>query len=307
MSDLPAAPSGAPHGAELPALGFIGLGNMGSPMALRLLAVGHALSVCGRDAHRLEPVLAASAVRCADPAEVAAASDIVLTCVTNTDAVEEVVFGTRGLVHGARAGLLVVDMSTVAPDATRRWAECLDRDHGIAWLDAPVSGGPPGAASGTLAIMAGGSAAAFARAVPVLSHLGRPTLMGAAGAGQTTKLVNQIFVAGITALIAEAQGLAARAGLDVDALPRALAGGRADSALLQLFWPRMAAADYAPTSTVTSILKDLAMVESMGRATAAALPITALVTELNRWLVAQGHAGEDITALHRFYRPAPFG
>ncbi|MFG1347999.1 NAD(P)-dependent oxidoreductase [Xanthobacter autotrophicus DSM 431] len=289
---------------ELSAVGFIGLGNMGGPMALRLLAAGHAVSVCGRDARRLDPVLAAGAVRCADPAEVAAASDMVLTCVTNTDAVEEVLFGTRGLVHGARPGLVVVDMSTVSPDATRRWAEYLNRNHGIAWLDAPVSGGPSGAASGTLAIMVGGSPAVFARARPVLAHLGRPTLVGEAGAGQTTKLVNQILVAGLTALVAEAQGLAARAGLDVAALPQALAGGRADSVLLQLFWPRMAAGDYAPTSTVTSILKDLAMVESMGRAKAAALPLTALVTELNRWLVAQGHAGEDITALYRFYRPA---
>lgn len=295
-------PSAAP-----PALGYIGLGNMGAPMALRLMAAGYSVSVCGRDPRRLDPVVAAGAARCADPAEVAARSDMVFTCVTNTEAVEDVVFGARGLVHGARGGLVVIDMSTVSPDATRRWAERLERDHGIGWLDAPVSGGPPGAASGTLAIMVGGRGQDLERARPVLAHLGRATLMGPAGAGQATKLVNQVFVAGITALVAEAQGLAARAGLDIAALPRALAGGRADSALLQLFWPRMAAQDYAPTSTVTSILKDLALVEAMGRAEAAALPLTALVAQLNRWLVAQGHAGEDITALYRFYQPAPAG
>lgn len=289
---------------EIPALGYIGLGNMGGPMALRLLAAGYPLSVCGRDPHRLDPVLAAGAARCADPAEVAARSDIVFTCVTNTDAVEEVVFGPHGLAAGARRGLLVIDMSTVSPDATRGWAQRLERDHGIGWLDAPVSGGPPGAASGTLAIMVGGRRDDFERASPVLAHLGRATRMGDAGAGQTTKLINQIFVAGITALIAEAQGLAARAGLDVSALPKALAGGRADSTLLQLFWSRMAAEDYAPTSTITSILKDLAMVEALGRGHGAALPLTALVTELNRWLVSQGHAGEDLTALYRFYKPA---
>lgn len=297
-------PTGSRLGMSAAAsLGYVGLGNMGGPMAIRLLEAGFTVHVSGRDPARLDPVVAAGAVRCAGPREVAERSDIVFTCVTDLAAVEDVVFGPHGLAAGGRAGGLLVDMSTVAPDATVRMAEALDRQAGMRWIDAPVSGGVAGAKAGTLAIMAGGRRDDIERVGPAFAPLGRVTRMGGVGSGQKTKLINQIFVSCGMAVIAEAFGLAARSGIDLAALPAALSGGRADSRMLQDFWPRLVADDFAPTSSVRSLLKDLGFIQALGREVNAPLPITALVAEFNRSLVAQGFAEEDINALYRLVRP----
>jgi len=290
--------------SELPSIGYIGLGNMGGPMASRLAAAGYEVHVCGRNPQRLDPLIAAGAIRCAGPREVAQRAEIVFTCVTETAAVEEVALGPDGIAAGGRRDGLLIDMSTIAPDATARIAGVLDQRCGMRWIDAPVSGGSVGAAAGTLTIMAGGHAEDIDRVRPVLAQLGqRVTRMGSVGAGQTTKLINQVFVSCSMAMISEAFGLAARAGLDVASLPGALAGGRADSTMLQHFWPRLVAGDFAPTSSVTSIVKDIALVQEFGRQVHAFMPLTGQVAEMNQWLIANGCAAEDINALYKLFRP----
>ncbi len=290
-----------------PELGYIGLGNMGGPMAVRLRNAGFKLNVYGRNRERLKPVLAAGAVECRSPKEVAERSTIVFTCLTDTAAVESVVFEPNGLAAGAKAGSFIIDMSTISPDATIAMAARLQERAGMQWIDAPISGGTVGATDGTLSIFVGARAEDFAFVRPVLQHIGRNiTLMGPLGSGQTTKLINQIIVCCSVAMLAEACGLAERAGLDVTAIPAALAGGRADSAAMKAYWMRLADRDYTSLSTVTSILKDIDLVQAKARRVGAILPLTSTVREYNQLLVNAGYAGEDLTALARLLgKPAP--
>lgn len=284
-------------------VGYIGLGHMGGPMARRLVAAGHRVHVCGRDPRRLDPVVAAGGVRCGSPREVAERSEIVFTCVTDVAAVEAVTLGPDGIAASGRRGGLVVDMSTISPDATERLSAELHGRCGATWVDAPVSGGPPASEAGALAIMAGGRADDIERARPFFDVLGRVTLMGPVGSGQKTKLINQVFVFCSMAMLSEAFGLALRSGIDVSALPKALSGGRGDSRMLQDFWPRLVAEDYRPTSSVRSALKDFGFVRAAAEAVGAPMPITALVTEMNRSVSSLGFAEEDINAVYRLFRP----
>jgi 3-hydroxyisobutyrate dehydrogenase len=289
-----------------PTLGYIGLGKMGGPMALRLARAGYRLHVFGRNTGRLAPVLAEGAIACADPAEVAANSDIVVTCVTDTAAVEEIVFGKRGIAAGARKDSLLVDMSTISPAETIRMASRLKESAGMRWIDAPVSGGAKGAEAGSLVVMVGGSDEDLHTVRPVLAHLGhRITLMGAIGAGQTTKLINQVMVAGTMGLLAEAIGLAARAGIDAAKIPGAVAGGRADSTMLQHFWERTLACDFTPSGSIASISKDLDLIHSFAKNLNVTLPLMRLVSETNRHLLDQGFGEEDINSIYRLYWPDP--
>lgn len=289
-----------------PALGYIGLGFMGRPMALRLLRSGYDLAVWARDPKRLEPIVAAGARAVASAAEVARAADIVFTCVSDTAAVEAVVFGPRGIAAGASSGQVLVDMSSIRPAAAKAMAERLRRETGMGWIDAPVSGGIPGAEAGTLAVMAGGEPADFERVKPVVAHLaGRFTLMGPNGAGQATKLINQIIVGCTVTVLAEATGLAQRAGIDAARIPEALAGGRADSKPLQEWMPTMARGEFRPTSFLKTMLKDLDAVQELAREVGAALPMTATAVELHRLMAARGFGEADGTALMKLYRPEP--
>jgi 3-hydroxyisobutyrate dehydrogenase len=287
-------------------VGYVGIGLMGRPMVMRLLKAGFQVSVWGRNPAKLHDVVAAGARLADSPADLASSSDIIILCVADTAAVQAVVYGERGLAEGLSGGKVVVDMSTIDATFTRELAERLRRETGAGWIDAPVSGGPPGAAAGTLAVMAGGDTAEFERSKLVVNHLaGRYTLMGPVGAGQTTKMINQVIVGGCKAVIAEAVQLAMNTGIDPLRLPEAFEGGRADSSLLRQSVPKMASGDFSPTGHLRTIMKDLNMVMELGRATATPMPMTALATELHRMMIAHGHAEADTTSVIALLRDKP--
>jgi 3-hydroxyisobutyrate dehydrogenase-like beta-hydroxyacid dehydrogenase len=242
------------------------------------------------------------AVAHADAASVARAADIVLMCVLDTAAVENSVFGPGGLAEGAALGKVLVDHSTILPDRSVAMARRLRAETGMGWVDAPVSGGPPAAAEGRLAIMAGGAAEDIVRVQSVMAQLGqRFTHMGGEGAGQVTKFVNQIIVGTGFAVLAEALSFAERAGIDAERLPEALGGGYADSPLLQRFLPRMAARDFAPAGYARQVLKDLDMVQSVAKDLKAPLPMTAQAATLYRFAIARGYGELDAIAVMKLF------
>ena len=279
-------------------LGFIGIGLMGRPMTLRLLAAGHEVTVWNRSPDKLAPVLDKGARRGESPAGVARAADIVMTCVTDQRAMEEVLFGSSGVAAAAKPGLLVVDFSSIAPAAAREFSMKLEK-MSIGLVDAPVSGGVSGAEKGTLAIMAGGKPEHVERARPVVMHLAqRFTRMGESGAGQTTKLCNQIIVGSLVAVIAEAVRLAEAAGVDARMLPEALKGGFADSAPLQVFGARMAARTFEPSIGAVSImLKDLENAAAVAKEKTVPLPMARTAAELYRLLTAQGKGEKELSTI----------
>lgn len=286
-------------------LGYIGIGLMGTPMAGRLLEAGFPLTVWNRTASKAQPLVDKGAALGESPADVAAKSDIVFLCLTDTKAVEEAVFGENGVAIGARKGAVLVDFSSIQPDATRVMAERLKAETGMDWIDAPVSGGVPGAEAGTLAIMAGGDAAVFAKVEDVvLKMAARFTLMGPSGAGQTTKLCNQVIVGCTMAVLAEAARLATNAGVDATRLPEALAGGFADSKPLQIFLPRMVNAQHEPPlGHVYTMLKDLDSVCDLARSCTSPVPFTAMAAEQFRLLSVRG--GNEADALEIFKLSGP--
>ncbi len=227
---------------------FIGLGIMGGPMAGHLLKAGHPLTVHTRSQSRAEELLERGAKWAATPAKAAASADSVFVCVPDTPDVEEVVLGRGGVIESARAGLTVIDHSTISPTATRRIAAKL-RKRGVAFLDAPVSGGDSGAANATLSIMVGGDSSAFQRSLPLLQCMGKTiTLCGESGTGQLTKLVNQILVSVTNLAICEALTFAKENGLDLQKTLAAVGGGAAGSWQLANLGPKMIAGDFAPGS-----------------------------------------------------------
>ncbi len=288
---------------DRPALGYIGLGLMGAPMAGRLLDAGYGLSVWNRTRAKMTPLVERGARAMASPRALAEASDMVLMCLTDAKAVEAVVFGPDGVATARGAAKILVDFSSMRPDLTREWAAGLRKANGMGWLDAPVSGGVPGAGQGTLAIMAGGEPEDFHRAAPVVAHLSqRFTHMGPSGAGQVTKLCNQIIAGGSMVLIAEAVALAERTGVDASRLNEALKGGFADSIPLQLLAPRFASRTYEPPlGQLHTMLKDLDTVSDVARRAGVPAPMTATALALMRRLADDGHANDDITVLCRLY------
>lgn len=279
-------------------LGFVGIGLMGRPMTLRLLAAGHAVTVWNRSRDKLAAVVEKGAKPADSPAAVARAAEIVMMCVTDQHAVEDVLFGREGVIHGAQKGSLVIDFSSIAPSAARAFASRLEQ-QGVGMVDAPVSGGVAGAEKGTLAIMAGGRAEHVERARPAVMHLAqRFTRMGDSGAGQTTKLCNQIIVGSLIAVIAEAVRLAEAAGVDARMLPEALKGGFADSLPLQVFGARMAARTFEPSIGAVSImLKDLENAAAVAKEKTVPLPMARTAAELYRLLTAQGRGEKEISTI----------
>jgi 3-hydroxyisobutyrate dehydrogenase len=278
-------------------LGYLGLGMMGSPMARRLLDAGYRVTVWNRSEGKATPLVEAGATLAADPSAAANTSSILFMCLTDAAAVENVVFGPRGLATTPGTGKLVVDFSSIHPDAARSIAKRLEAANGMGWIDAPVSGGTKGAQEGTLAVMAGGDAAAIERARPyVMAMARRLTHMGPTGAGQTAKLCNQIIVGCAMAVLAEATRLATNAGIDAGRLPEALTGGFADSIPLQLFVPRMVQGIHSPPlGHISTMLKDLDAVVDVAQQTSTPVPMAALASQLFR--MAKTSRGADADAL----------
>jgi 3-hydroxyisobutyrate dehydrogenase len=289
---------------SLPALAFAGIGLMGLPMSRRLIAAGYPLTIWNRSLDKCAPLLAQGAHAVQSPAELCEEANIIMLCLANTEVVREVVFGPGGIVEGARPGQLLVDFSSLEPAATREMAAELEARTGMHWMDAPVSGGTPGASSGTLAIMAGGREADIERARPILAHLGqRLTHMGDVGAGQVSKVCNQMIVACNALVIAEVVALAERSGVDARLLAEALAGGFADSKPLQILAPQMAASEFEPIKWhVRTLLKDLDTAVKLSREQGSATPMSGLAAQLMRLHGSQGHLQHDPATLVQLYR-----
>ncbi|MBL0950374.1 MAG: NAD(P)-dependent oxidoreductase [Pseudomonas sp.] len=290
--------------ATLPALAFAGIGLMGLPMTRRLLAAGYPLTLWNRTPDKCTALLEQGAHRVETPAELCRDANVVMLCLANTEVVREVVFGPGGIIEGARPGQLLVDLSSLEPAATRQMAAELEARTGMRWVDAPVSGGTPGAEAGTLAIMAGGRAEDVERVRPVLAHLGqRLTRMGEVGAGQVTKVCNQMIVACNALVIAEVVALAERAGVDASLIAPALAGGFADSKPLQILAPQMAASQFEPIKWhVRTLLKDLDTAVKLSREQGSATPMSGLAAQLMRLHGSQGNLERDPATLVELLR-----
>lgn len=280
-------------------VGFAGIGLMGLPMCQRLLAAGVELWVYNRDADKCAPLVALGAVAVAEPYELAEQVDVLMLCLADTAAVEAVVFGAKGLASRMTAAQLLVDFSSAEPAATQAMAQKLLTQTGAYWVDAPVSGGTQGAQAGTLAIMAGGRAEDVERLRPLLMHLGqRVSHMGEVGAGQVSKVCNQMIVACNALVIAEVVALAEQAGVDASLLAPALAGGFADSKPLQILAPQMAERQFEPIKWhVRTLLKDLNTAVKVGAAHSASLPITTHAAALMDTHAKAGFAAQDPATL----------
>ena len=283
-------------------VGFVGLGTMGLAMAANARRAGFDVSAWNRTPGRAGDLEELGVKILDSPAAVAAASDIVITMVSDTPDVEAVLFGEHGVAAGAKSGSLVVDMSTIAPSATRDFAARLAR-QGVAMLDGPVSGGSEGAKKGTLSIFVGGHERDVERARPVLTALGRTiTHVGPIGAGQAVKAVNQVILAGTYLGVAEGIVLAIKAGLDVEQVVAALGGGAAQSWVLANRSGRMLENDYPLGFKVALHRKDLGIALELAQQLGAVLPVSALAAQLETGLIAGGHADEDMSALARTIR-----
>ena len=283
---------------------FIGLGIMGGPMAGHLLAAGHSLIVNSRTRSRAQDLLDRGARWAQTPAEAAAQADVVFVCVPDTPDVEAVVLGDGGIASAARAGLIVVDHSTISPTATRKMSEEL-KARGALFLDAPISGGDTGAKHATLSIMVGGDESAFERVRPLLLHMGKTiTRCGPSGAGQLTKLVNQILVSVTNLAVCEALTFATQNGLNPEKTLAAVGGGAAGSWQLTNLGPRMIAGDFRPGFMIKLQLKDLRL--AIGAAREAGLDLAGLdlVYKLFDRSLAEGRGNEGTQALFATVREA---
>jgi 3-hydroxyisobutyrate dehydrogenase len=283
-------------------VGFVGLGTMGGAMAANLASAGFPLTVWNRTPGRAGPLVERGASGAPTPAAVAKASDVVVTCVSDTPDVESILFGQDGVANGARKGLLVIDCSTISPSATRDFATRLAK-LGVNLVDAPVSGGSEGAKNATLTIFVGGNAAGFERAYPILSAMGKTiTHVGPIGSGQAVKAVNQVILAGTYLGVAEGIVLALKAGLDLPQVVEALGGGAAQSWVLANRSERMTKNDYPLGFKIALHRKDLAIALDMANQLGAGLPVTALAAEFESELIKRGHGDDDVSALARTIR-----
>lgn len=281
-------------------LGFIGIGLMGKPMTLRLLQAGYTVRVWNRSPEKIKEVLAAGALAAESIQTLVQQSEVILLCLSDTAAVEQVV--REQIIPVASTGKLIIDLSSIDPDVTRDLGAEL-RQHGMWWVDAPVSGGTAGAEQGTLAIMAGGESEAVAIAEQVLHALyGRFTHMGPLGSGQMTKICNQMIVGCNLLVLAEMMALAKAAGVDADKIPQALSGGFADSKPLQITGAEMAAERYEPVKwKVKTLLKDLNMAKSQAEANSQSVPMSTLAAQLMEAHGAQGYLDQDPATLIKLY------
>jgi 3-hydroxyisobutyrate dehydrogenase len=269
-------------------IGFIGLGLMGSGMSMNLVKAGFPVTVWNRTASKMEPLIEAGAEGAGSPKEVAENSDIVVSIVTDSQDVEEVILGPEGAIHGAKSGAVVIDMSTISPSVTRRIAEELGK-KGVGMLDAPVSGGAIGARDGTLSIMVGGENETFQECLPIFEAMGRTvTHVGGNGMGQTVKLVNQILVGTTMLGVAEALMFAKKSGVDLEKCHAAVSGGAAGSWQLTNNGARLLKGDHEPGFKVKDYLKDLRLIMEAAADVNMPLVGTSVVHQMFRSLEAEG-------------------
>ncbi|KNY32624.1 MULTISPECIES: NAD(P)-dependent oxidoreductase [unclassified Agrobacterium] len=283
---------------------LIGAGAMGGAIGTRLIETGNQLTVFDLDAEKVAALTGLGARSTGTAAEAASASDVVILSLNSPKIVRIAVFGKDGVAVGAKPGTLIIDMSSIDPEATKELA-AEAAEKGLRWVDSPLSGGAPKALIGQLTLMAGGSEKDVADAHRVLQHVASNfTHMGPCGAGQTTKLINQVLCGLNFLAVAEATQLALDAGVDAAKIPQALKGGRADSAILQEYMPRYVAKDYRRTGRIDNMVKDLNGAQDLARRTNTAMPLTALCAEVHRMLTAAGLGGEDQAALMEFFSGA---
>ena len=283
-------------------IGYVGVGLMGMPMAKRLLSLGYTVRAYDISAQRMAEGKEAGAAAASSAADAAKSADLVLVNLPTPEAVEAAVFGENGVASALRPPQLLVDFSTIKVTQCKAFAQRLREMTGVGWIDAPVSGGPPASGSGTLTVMAGGDAADIERARPLFADVaGRFTHMGPTAAGMAAKMLNQLIVGSGHAVMAEAVVLAEAAGIDAAQLPECLAGGLADSALLQKLYPRMVKRDFAPQGYVRQLLKDLEMANEFAGSLKAPTPMMGEALTLYRMLAHLGHTELDTAALLKLY------
>ena len=285
-------------------VGFVGLGVMGRPMAGHLLAAGHELAVWARRPESAAPLLEAGASFCATPAELASRCEVVISVVTASADVEQLALGADGFIEGFAPGSIHVDMSTIAPGTARKVAARY-AEHGIGWLDAPVSGGEIGARDATLAIMAGGEADVLERVRPLFAALGKTVVhIGPAGAGQVAKACNQMIMVNAIQACAEAMRLAGAHGVDLARVREALMGGSAGSRVLDVMGNRMARRDFVAGIQSRLHHKDFAILMDEARQLGAPLPVAAQTWQQLNALMALGGGRDDTASLLKVLEPA---
>lgn len=280
----------------------VGNGIMGTAIATRLIEAEHPVHVFDLDAEKMQNLVAKGAQSASSAQEAAEVSDFVITSLNTAAIVRAAVFGDRGIAAAKTPPKMLIDMSSIDPVATREMSAELAEKTGVKWVDAPLSGGAPKALIGSLTVMAGGTEDDVQQARQVMDSLcANYTHMGPSGAGQTTKMVNQVLCALGFQAVAEAVRMAEAGGVDATRISSALSGGRADSSILQEFGPKMAKRDYTPTGRIDNMLKDLEAVQSFAMSERLPLPMTGAVTELHRLFVAAGIGPEDSAAMMKYF------
>jgi 2-hydroxy-3-oxopropionate reductase len=283
-------------------IALIGAGAMGGAIGARLVTTGTSLTVFDLDPAKVAALTDLGATAAPTAAKAATDAQAVILSLNAPRIVRAAVFGPGGVADGAAPGTLIIDMSSIDPEATKSLAEDAEA-KGLRWVDSPLSGGIPKAATGELTLMQGGEPDDVAEAQAILSKVAsNQTRMGGPGAGQTTKLINQVLCGLTFMAVAEATALAEAAGVDAQMIPKALKGGRADSAILQEYMPRFAARDYRRTGRIDNMVKDLNGAQDLARLTHTSMPLTALCAEIHRMLTAAGLGGEDQAALMEYFK-----
>lgn len=285
-----------------PGIGYVGIGLMGLPMTRHLLARGYAVKVWDIVPAQVLRACEAGAQAATSAADAAVGVDLVFTNLPTPAAVEAAVFGPAGVAETIRPPQLLVDFSTIEVDQGRNNAAQLRARTGCAWVDAPVSGGPPASGTGTLTVMAGGDAADIERILPLMGDIAAHfTHMGPVGSGLAAKMINQLIVGCIHVVMAEAASMAEAAGINAARLPECLAGGHADGSLLQRLYPRMVARDFAPLGYSRQLKKDLEMVEAYATRLATPAPMLGEALDVYRKLIKAGHSELDTAAVFKLY------
>jgi 3-hydroxyisobutyrate dehydrogenase len=285
-----------------PRIGYVGVGLMGLPMTKRLCSLGYAVRAFDIVPKQLDLAREAGASVAGSPADAARGADLVLLNLPTPAAVEAAVFGPDGVGGALQPPQLLIDFSTIKVDQGRAHAQRLRAQTQCAWIDAPVSGGPPASGSGTLTVMAGGEASDIERIRPLMADVSaRFTHMGPVGSGLAAKMLNQLIVGSIHAVMAEAASMAEAAGIDAARLPECLAGGHADGSLLQRLYPRIVARDFAPQGYARQLRKDLEMVNEYATTLGTPIPMMSQALALYRKLIEAGHAELDTGAVFKLY------